>query len=85
MTTYMAASAVKFCQKTRDFFSKCMAASAVKFCHKTRDFFSKFYRDLNSIFFFVEFVFRFDLYASRWFWTLFFAKNYTSTYTWIDY
>ena len=28
--------------------------------------------------------FRFDLYASRWFWTLFFAKNYTSTYTWID-
>ena len=48
MTTCMAASAVKFCQKTCDFFSKCItprkAASAVKFCQKMRDFFSKFYR-----------------------------------------
>src|SRR6218665_1510005 len=35
----------------------CMAASAVKFCQTARDFFSKFYRDLNSIFFFIEFVF----------------------------
>ena len=50
-------SAVKFCQKTRDFFNKCMASSAVKFFQKTCDFFSKFYRDLNSIFFFVELVF----------------------------
>jgi len=61
----MAARAVKFCQKMRDFFSKGMSASAVKFCQKTRDFLSKFYRDLNTIFFFVEFVFRFDLYSSR--------------------
>jgi len=74
MAICMAASPVKFCQTTRDFFSKCMTASAVKFCQKTRDFFSKFYRDLNSIFFFVEFVFRFDLYASRQFWTLFSPK-----------
>src|SRR6218665_1534756 len=56
MATCMAASAVKFCQMTHDFFSRCAAAIAVKFCPKTRDFFSKFYRDLNSIFFFVEFV-----------------------------
>ena len=31
--------------------------SAVNFFQKTHDFFSKFYRDLNSISFFVEFIF----------------------------